>query len=58
LELNTKEKCYRDILDDKAEFSLKIVGVTFKRIGRKVEDEFLLKRAEEYFKIQVGRDTC
>ncbi|NJE54805.1 hypothetical protein [Thermococcus sp. 21S9] len=52
----TDEECYSDILEDKALFSLKIVGLTFKRIGRKVEDEFLIKRAEEYFKAQVGED--
>ncbi|WP_232473395.1 hypothetical protein [Thermococcus thioreducens] len=49
----TDEECYRDILEDKAEFSLKIVGLTFKRIGRKVEDKVLVKRTEEYFKAQV-----
>ncbi|WP_258083144.1 hypothetical protein [Thermococcus thermotolerans] len=52
------EECYRDILNDKAEFSLKIVGVTFKRIGRKVKDELLLRRAEDYFKTQVEEDGC
>lgn len=52
----TDEECYSDILEDKALFSLKIVGLTFKRIGRKVEDEFLLKRVEEYFKAQVRED--
>ncbi|KUH33619.1 hypothetical protein APY94_05340 [Thermococcus celericrescens] len=50
----TDEECYLDLLEDKAWFSLEIVGLVFKRIGRKVEDEFLVKRAEEYFKAQVG----
>ncbi|WP_456366990.1 hypothetical protein [Thermococcus sp.] len=52
----TDEECYLDLLEDKAWFSLEIVGLVFKRIGRKVEDEFLVKRAEEYFKAQVGED--
>jgi len=52
----TDGECYRDILEDKAEFSLKIIGVIFKRIGQKVGNEELLKRAEDYFKAQVGED--
>lgn len=52
----TDDECYLELLEDKAWLSLELVGVIFKRIGRKVEDEFLLKRAEEFFKTQVGED--
>ncbi len=49
----TDEECYLELLEDRAWFSLEIVGVTFKRIGRRIEDEFLLKKAEEFFRAQV-----
>jgi len=52
----TDEECYLELLEDRAWFSLEIVGVIFKRIGRRIEDEFLLKRAEEFFRAQVGED--
>ncbi|ACS33186.1 Conserved hypothetical protein [Thermococcus gammatolerans EJ3] len=52
----TDEECSRDLLEDKAWFSLKLVGLPFKLIGRKVENEPLLKRAEEFFQAQVGED--
>ncbi|WP_167910710.1 hypothetical protein [Thermococcus sp. Bubb.Bath] len=45
------EECYQDLLEDKTWFSPG--KVVFKRIGEKVEDEFLIKRAEEYFKAQT-----
>jgi len=37
-------------------FSSAITSFVFKRIGRKVENEPLLKRAEEFFQAQVGED--
>ena len=37
-------------------FSSAITSFVFKRIGQKVGNEELLKRAEDYFKAQVGED--
>ncbi len=50
------EESYLELLEDKTCFSQKLTVTVFKRIGKKVEDEFLVKRAEEYFKAQVGKD--
>ncbi|ACS33188.1 hypothetical protein [Thermococcus gammatolerans] len=47
---------YREVLEYENWFSLKITWVIFKRIGQKVGNEELLKRAEDYFKAQVGED--
>ena len=50
------EESYRELLEDKTWFSQRLTVTVFKRIGKKVEDEFLVKRAEEYFRAQVGED--
>ncbi|MDK2869651.1 MAG: hypothetical protein PWP39_886 [Pyrococcus sp.] len=52
----TYEDSYQELLEDKTFFSQKLTATVFKRIGKKVEDEFLVRRAEEYFKAQVGED--
>ena len=51
------EESYRELIEDKAWFGGGITTLIFKRIGKKIENEFLTKRAEEYFKAQVG-DAC
>jgi len=53
----TDEECYRDLLEDKAWFSLKLVGLPFKRIGRRIEDKFLLKQVESILKAQTGASS-
>ncbi|AIU70875.1 hypothetical protein TEU_11335 [Thermococcus eurythermalis] len=45
---------YREVLEYGDWFSSKITSLVFKPIGRKVENEPLLKRAEEFFQAQVG----
>ncbi len=45
---------YRELLDDKTEFS-SITAVVFRRIGHRIKDEFILKKAEEFFRAQVGK---
>jgi hypothetical protein len=48
------DECYRDLLEDRAWFSLSLTDLTIKRIGSRVENEFLMKRAEKYFKTQIS----
>ncbi|NJE01287.1 hypothetical protein [Thermococcus sp. JdF3] len=48
------DECYRDLLDDRVWFSLSLVSLSLKRIGKKIEDEFLVERAEKYFKTQIS----
>ncbi|EHR77406.1 hypothetical protein OCC_13066 [Thermococcus litoralis DSM 5473] len=52
----TYEDSYRELLEDKTWFSRDITTLIFGRIGKRVKDEFLVKRAEEYFKAQVDED--
>ncbi|ASJ12242.1 hypothetical protein [Thermococcus thioreducens] len=52
----TDEECYQDLLEDKAWFSLHMTATVFKRVGKKIENEFLTRRAEEYFKAQTGAE--
>ncbi|GAB6136619.1 hypothetical protein [Thermococcus prieurii] len=47
---------YGEVLEYEDWFSSDITSLVFKPLGRKVENEELLKRAEEYFKAQAGED--
>ncbi|AIU70341.1 hypothetical protein TEU_08360 [Thermococcus eurythermalis] len=52
----TDEESYRELIEDKAWFGGDITTLIFKRIGKKIKNEFLIKRAEEYFKAQTGAE--
>jgi len=53
----TDEESYRELIEDKAWFGGGITTLIFKRIGQKVKDEFLVRRAEEYSKAQVSETS-
>ncbi|WP_456396468.1 hypothetical protein, partial [Thermococcus sp.] len=50
------EESYQDLLEDKSWFSSHMTALVFKRIGKKIENEFLTRRVEEYFKAQMGAE--
>ncbi|MCA6213822.1 MULTISPECIES: hypothetical protein [Thermococcus] len=52
----TDEESYLELIEDKAWLSGDITTLIFKRIGKKIKNEFLIKRAEEYFKAQTGAE--